>query len=139
MKKVLRSATVTDVATPAGLEKHHEDFGQTLAHWGVGAGAYVVWPLLGPSTVRESFALPFDRAASPALVINDGSTQFGITALQLVNTRANLMGASRVLDDIALDKYTFVRDAFLQRRRSLVYDGDAPPEPEPGDPDSKQE
>ena len=119
-----------DVATEAGLDRHHEDFGQTLGRWGVGAGAYIVWPLFGPSSVRESFALPFDRAVSPALVINDGAVKWEITTLQLINTRAGLLGASKVLDDIALDKYTFVRDAYLQRRRSLVYDGDAPEPPD---------
>ena len=120
-----------DVASELGLDHHYEDFGQTLGRWGFGAGAYVVWPLLGPSTVRDSAALPLDRAASPALVINDGSWQAGITALQIINTRASLLGASRVIDDISLDKYTFVRDAYLQRRRSLVFDGDVPETPEP--------
>ena len=113
-----------DVATELGMERQYEDLGQTLGHWGVGPGAYIVWPLLGPSTVRESIALPFDRMATPALVINDGGTQWGITGLQIVNTRAGLLGASRLLDDIALDKYTFLRDAYLQRRRSLVLDGE---------------
>lgn len=115
-----------DPASEMGFEHSYEDFGQTLGYWGIGAGAYVVWPVFGPSTVRESFALPFDRAVSPAVVIHDGAAVSGITVLQIVNTRANLLGASRVLDDIALDKYTFVRDAYLQRRRSLVFDGDAP-------------
>ena len=117
---------VMDVATELGLDRHNKDFGQTLGRWGVGAGAYVVWPLFGPSTVRDSFALPLDRAVSPALVINDGSAQFGITVLQIVNTRAGLLGASKLLDEIALDKYTFLRDAYLQRRRSLIFDGEEP-------------
>lgn len=117
---------IVDVASDLGLERRSEDFGQTLGTWGFGAGAYIVWPLLGPSTVRDSIALPLDRAASPAVVIDGGGAQFGITVLQIVNARANLLGASRVLDDIALDKYTFLRDAYLQRRRSLVYDGDDP-------------
>jgi phospholipid-binding lipoprotein MlaA len=117
---------IFDVASEMGIERHKEDFGQTLGRWGFGAGAYIVWPLFGPSTVRDSIALPLDRAASPALLINDGRAQFGLTALQVINTRANLLGASQVLDDIALDKYTFLRDAYLQRRRSLVYDGNAP-------------
>jgi len=136
-----------DVASEAGLEHHTEDFGQTLGRWGVGAGAYIVWPVIGPSSVRESFALPFDLAVSPALVINDGAVKWEITTLQLINARANLLGASKVLDDIALDKYTFVRDAYLQRRRSLVYDGDAPERPDesrlpdepPKAPDGKPE
>ena len=127
---VLGFGGVLDIASEFGLDHHYEDFGQTLGRWGFGPGAYVVWPLLGPSTVRDSIGLPLDRTASPALVINNGSLQFGITVLQIVNTRANLLGASRLLDDIALDKYTFLRDAYLQRRRSLVFDGDAPSEPE---------
>jgi phospholipid-binding lipoprotein MlaA len=123
-----------DIASEMGLDHHYEDFGQTLGRWGVGPGAYVVWPLFGPSTVRDSIALPLDRAVSPALVINDGSAQWGITVLQIINTRANLLGASQLLDDIALDKYSFLRDAYLQRRRSLIFDGDAPPLPDESDP-----
>jgi phospholipid-binding lipoprotein MlaA len=116
-----------DVATEFGLDHQYEDFGQTLGTWGFGPGAYIVWPLLGPSSVRESIAMPLDRAVSPALAVNDGAVKWEITGLQLINTRASLLGASRVLDDIALDKYTFVRDAYLQRRRSLVYDGEDGP------------
>lgn len=121
-----------DVASELGIERHNEDFGQTLGQWGVGPGAYVVWPIIGPSTVRESFALPLDIAASPALLFNDGAAKYSITGLRLVNARSNLLGASRMLDDIALDKYTFIRDAYLQRRRSLVLDGEEPP-PDPAD------
>lgn len=130
---------IFDVASEIGIERHKEDFGQTLGRWGFGAGAYVVWPLLGPSTVRDSIALPLDRAASPALLINDGRTQVGLTGLQIINARANLLGASQVLDDIALDKYTFLRDAYLQRRRSLVYDGNAPDTDGDGEPDAAPE
>jgi phospholipid-binding lipoprotein MlaA len=126
-----------DVATEFGLDHQYEDFGQTLGTWGVGQGAYIVWPVLGPSSVRESFALPLDRAVTPALVFRGGAIKYEITALQIVNTRAGLLGASRVVDDIALDKYTFVRDAYLQRRRSLVYDGDAPERPEDPAADAK--
>ncbi len=125
---------VLDVASEMGIDHHYEDFGQTLGHWGFGAGAYVVWPLLGPSTVRETIALPLDRSVSPALVIDGGSGQFGISVLQLVNLRASLLGAGKVVDDIALDKYSFIRDAYLQRRRSLVFDGDPPSLPEAPDP-----
>lgn len=126
---------VLDVATEFGVDHQYEDFGQTLGAWGFGPGAYVVWPLFGPSSVRESIALPFDRAVSPALVINDGAVKWEITGLQIINTRANLLGASKVLDDIALDKYTFVRDAYLQRRRSLVYNGEEPPRKDESKPD----
>ncbi len=126
---------VLDVASEMGIDHQYEDFGQTLGHWGFGTGAYVVWPLLGPSSVRDSFALPLDRAASPASLFKDGSSVYSLTALQIINTRANLLGASRVLDDIALDKYSFIRDAYLQRRRSLVFDGNEPPPENPLDPE----
>jgi phospholipid-binding lipoprotein MlaA len=122
-----------DVASEAGIERKPEDFGQTLGKWGFGAGAYIVWPVLGPSSVRDSIALPLDRAASPALLYQDGAYQLSITALQLVDTRANLLGATKVIDEIALDKYTFVRDAYLARRRSLVYDGNPPEQPAAAD------
>jgi phospholipid-binding lipoprotein MlaA len=125
---------VLDIASEFGLDHHYEDFGQTLGRWGFGAGAYLVWPLIGPSTVRETIALPLDRTASPALYISDGSYQFGVVGLQIINTRARLLGASQVIDDIALDKYTFIRDAYLQRRRSLVFDGDAPEMPDAPSP-----
>lgn len=127
---------VLDVAAEMGIDHQYEDFGQTLGFWGVGAGAYVVWPLLGPSTVRDSFALPLDRAASPASLFRDGASVYSLTALQIINTRANLLGASRVLDDIALDKYNFIRDAYLQRRRSLVFDGYEPPPDNPLEPEA---
>jgi phospholipid-binding lipoprotein MlaA len=122
-----------DVAAEMGLERQSEDLGQTLGHWGVGAGAYIVWPLLGPSTVRESFALPFDRAWSPAFAVSNSKESLAVTGVQLVNTRAGLLAAGNLLDDIALDKYTFLRDAYLQRRRSLTYDGEEKEveEPEP--------
>lgn len=125
---------VLDIASEAGIEHTYEDFGQTLGRWGFGPGPYVVWPLFGPSNVRESFALPLDRGVSPALAIRDSGVQWGLSGLQVVSVRAGLLGASKVLDDAGLDKYSFIRDAYLQRRRSLVYDGDPPDEPEPPEP-----
>ena len=124
---------ILDVASEMGLEHHNEDFGQTLGRYGVGAGAYIVLPILGPSTVRDTAALPLDRLASPPAFFNGTGTQIDLTLLQIVNTRAGLLGATRVIDDISLDKYTFVRDAYLQRRRSLVFDGDVPDAPEAPD------
>lgn len=117
-----------DPAAEMGLDRSPQDFGKTLAHYGVGPGAYIVWPLYGPSTVRDSIALPLDRSASPAVVINDGAAVTGLTVLQIVNTRANFLAAGRVLDDIVLDKYTFVRDAYLQRRGLRLMGEDAYPE-----------
>lgn len=115
-----------DVASEMGIDHKYEDFGQTLGRYGFGAGAYVVLPILGPSSVRDAAAMPVDRLASPAALIDGTGTHVALGALQIVNTRSGLLGATRVIDDIALDKYTFVRDAYLQRRRSLVFDGDAP-------------
>jgi phospholipid-binding lipoprotein MlaA len=120
-----------DVASEMGIDRHFEDFGQTMGRYGVGAGAYVVLPILGPSTLRDAVALPVDRYATPPAFFNGTGTQIGLTVLQVLNTRSGLLGATRVIDDIALDKYTFVRDAYLQRRRSLVFDGNAPETPEP--------
>jgi phospholipid-binding lipoprotein MlaA len=120
---------ILDVASEMGLEHHYEDFGQTLGRYGIGAGAYVVLPILGPSTVRDTAATPLDRLASPPALFDGTGTQVGFTLLQIINTRAELLGATRVIDEISLDKYTFVRDAYLQRRRSLVFDGDVPETP----------
>jgi phospholipid-binding lipoprotein MlaA len=122
-----------DVASDLGMERQSEDFGQTLGRWGLPAGPYLVLPLLGSSSLRDTAALPLDQAAGVSSLSSDNRTVAGLAALQLVNTRANLLGASKVLDDIALDKYGFVRDAYLSRRRNQVYDGDPPPLPQDKD------
>ncbi|HET9976264.1 MAG TPA: VacJ family lipoprotein [Burkholderiaceae bacterium] len=122
-----------DVASDLGLERQSEDFGQTLGRWGFGAGPYLVLPLLGPSSLRDAAALPLDMSAGVGAYTDDRRTTNSLSALQLVNTRANLLSAGRVLDDIALDKYVFIRDAYLSRRRNQVYDGDPPPLPEDKD------
>jgi len=111
------------------LQRYNEDFGQTLGHWGMGEGAYVVWPFLGPSTARDSVALPVDLAVGPGLVIQSTAIAITVSALNVVNTRANLLDSTTLLDDIVLDKYIFVRDGFLQRRRSQIYDGNPPEAP----------
>jgi phospholipid-binding lipoprotein MlaA len=127
VNSVLGFGGLLDIGTEIGLEKQPEDFGQTLGKWGVPAGAYVVLPVLGPSTLRDTAALPLDIQATPASLIDDNTaTVLGVTSLQVVSARANLLGASRVLDDIALDKYSFLRDAYLSRRQSQVYDGNPP-------------
>jgi len=112
-------AGLLDVATEVGLEKNSQDFGKTLGKWGMGTGAYIVWPVFGPSSVRDSLALPVDWQATPAVVFDEGSKKVGILALNLVNTRANFLRAGEMLEGIALDKYTFYRDAYLQRRGSF--------------------
>ena len=126
-------AGLFDVASDLGIERQQEDFGQTLGRWGLPAGPYFVLPLLGPSSLRDTAALPIDLQWRPAALSNDSATRIGLSTLQLIDVRANLLGASRIVDDIALDKYVFVRDGYLSRRRSLVYDGDPPDIPEPKD------
>ncbi len=115
-----------DWGTALRLQRYNEDFGQTLGYWGVAEGPYVVWPFLGPSTARDSAALPVDLAVGPGLVIESTAIAISLSALNVVNTRANLLDSSALLDDIVLDKYIFVRDGFLQRRRSQVHDGNPP-------------
>lgn len=121
-----------DIAGEAGLSRQQEDFGQTLGVWGVQSGPYMVLPLLGPSTLRDTAALPVDMKASPAaLAFKEPRDRNGATVLSVINTRTKLLDATKVLDDVALDKYILLRDAYLSRRRSLVYDGDPPDEEEP--------
>ena len=117
---------LNDVATDFGLEKHNEDFGQTFGRWGAGDGAYIVWPFLGSSGVRDSIGLIFDLGLDPLLQHKPVATRNVLTAIRATSTRADLLDASRILEEAALDKYVFQRDAHLQRRRSLIYDGNPP-------------
>jgi phospholipid-binding lipoprotein MlaA len=121
-----------DVASNVGLEKHNEDFGQTLGRWGMGSGAYVVLPLLGPSNVRDGFSrLLVDWHGDPLWYVNNIPARNELLTVRLVDDRANLLDVSRLAEEAALDHYAYVRDAYLQRRRSLIYDGDPPAEPDP--------
>ena len=113
-------AGVLDVATELKLEKHSEDFGQTLGRWGVPTGPYLVLPLLGPSTVRDTAALPVNWRGNLIGGVDDSVVRNSLSALRVVDLRAGLLGASRMIDSAALDKYSFTRDAYLQRRRSLI-------------------
>lgn len=115
-----------DVATPLGLEKHYEDFGQTLGWWGLESGPYLVLPFLGPSTLRDAPAKAVDPQWYYADAINPERVYWGLWTLDKVRTRANLLQGESVLEEAALDRYTFIRDAWLQRRRSQVYDGSPP-------------
>ena len=115
---------LVDIATPAGLPKHHEDFGQTLGYWGVGEGYYLVLPLLGPSTTRDVWSWPVDSyLLDPVTYLDAASARYGLTGLYIVNTRANLLKATNLMEQAALDPYTFQREAYLQRRRNLVNNG----------------
>ena len=115
-----------DVATPLGLEKHYEDFGQTLAVWGVNSGPYLVIPLLGPSTLRDGVAKPVDPSWYYSEAFDPERWYWAFWTLDKVRVRAALLQSEKVLDEAALDKYTFIRDAWVQRRRSQVYDGNPP-------------
>ncbi len=111
---------VLDIASEAGLTKHKEDFGQTLGVWGVPSGPYVVLPLLGPSTIRDTAALPVDFAGDVWQYTDSVGTRNTGTALRIVDARAGLLDAGNLLEDVALDKYAFMRDAWLQRRQSMI-------------------
>lgn len=119
---------IFDVATAAGLEKHEEDFGQTFGRWGIGDGAYVVLPFFGPRTVRDTAGLVLDSMADPVADIDHVPTRNTLLALRIVDTRADLLPADKVIEEAALDKYSYIRDGYLQRRRNLVHDGNPPRE-----------
>ena len=127
-----------DVATGLGMEKHNEDFGQTLGYWGIADGPYLVLPFLGPSSFRDGVGWIGDIYTWPISYIEDDRTRYAVTGFRFVTLRADLLEASRILETAALDPYEFVRDAYLQRRRNLVYDGNPPPdEDDIEDPKSK--
>ena len=119
---------VIDFASDAGLEKHDEDFGQTFGRWGVGNGAYVVIPVFGSRTARDTVGLILDSAVDPVGDHKPRGTRNAALVLRLVNKRANLLAADKVIEEAALDKYSYMRDAYLQRRRNLIHDGNPPRE-----------
>jgi phospholipid-binding lipoprotein MlaA len=122
-----------DVASDMGMEKHDGDFGLTFGRWGMGSGAYVVWPLLGPRTVRDSGGLVLDLATDPVRFIDNIPARNTLLVTRLVSDRAALLPADKVIEEAALDKYSYIRDGYLQRRRSLVYDGNPPREKDSGE------
>jgi phospholipid-binding lipoprotein MlaA len=124
---------INDFASDIGLEKHNEDFGQTLGRWGFGEGPYLVLPLLGSSDVRDGIGTAADIYADPAGDIRPIRVRNSLVVLRFTGVRADLLDASRILEEAALDKYVFQRDAYLQRRRNLVYDGRPPREKRPRD------
>lgn len=119
-----------DIATPAGLPKNNEDFGQTLGHWGVGEGTFVMLPILGPTTTRDIFRYPVDYYFDPITYVNPSSDALALTATEIIDFRADILPADQALDE-ALDPYVFLREAYLERRRNLVYDGNAPQTADP--------
>jgi phospholipid-binding lipoprotein MlaA len=131
-------AGIFDPATSLGLERKPEDLGLTLGHWGLEPGPYLVLPLFGSSDIRDALALPADTYVSPALLAPKFWQGVAIDTVGVIDTRAGLLGASQMLDELAFDRYTFMRDAYITRRRSLVYDGNPPELPDyDSDDDSK--
>jgi phospholipid-binding lipoprotein MlaA len=116
-----------DVATHMGMTKHEEDMGQTLGSWGMGSGPYMMLPFFGPSSPRDAFGLAADYAFDPIPEVDDTSTRNSLYALEIIDTRAQLLPVDDIIDQAALDPYIYIRDAWLQRRRSLVHDGNPPP------------
>jgi phospholipid-binding lipoprotein MlaA len=117
---------VLDVATEMRLEKRKEDFGQTLGYWGVKPGPYIVLPLLGPSTLRDTVALPLDMKGDASQQFSDEATRNALTVTRVVDLRSRLLHSVDVLMAASLDPYTFVRDGYLQKRQNDIYDGNPP-------------
>lgn len=115
-----------DVASNLNLPRYNEDFGQTLGVWGFDPGPYIVLPLIGPSSVRDGAGFAVDFLFDPVTYLEPESHRWYLWGLQVIDTRADLLDASRVLGEAALDPYSFVRDAYLQRRENLVHDGNPP-------------
>jgi len=117
-----------DVATDMGLEKHNEDFGQTLGRWGLGDGPYLVLPFLEPSSFRDAIGWLVDYYTDPITYVDQVDTRNILWGTRFVSRRAELLDTTDIVKTAALDPYEFVRDAYLQRRRNLVYDGNPPNE-----------
>lgn len=130
-----------DIASPAGIPKHKQDFGTTLGVWGVPSGPYVVLPLMGPSTVRDTVALPADFQGDPWSYVDPARIRYAGSALRLVDKRAAALDAFNLIEEAALDRYEFIRDAFLQRRESKINQskerGNEAPSDNKGAPDAQ--
>ena len=117
-----------DVASEMGLERYNEDFGQTLAVWGVNDGPYLFFPVIGPRTARDTAGWAVDTWVDPVSFVSPGSVRVGTSVLRFVDIRAGLLPADKLVEEAALDKYAYIRDAYLQRRRNLIHDGRPPRE-----------
>ena len=126
---------INDVASDMRLEKHNEDFGQTFAVWGVGDGPYLVLPFFGPYTLRDSAGLVLDWELDPVVRARPIALRNTLIGTRFISKRTDFLDASALLETAALDRYTFLRDAYLQRRRSLIYDGNPPRSPRPREPE----
>lgn len=122
---------INDVASEMRLEKHNEDFGQTFGRWGIGDGPYFVLPLLGPRTIRDTAGWVVDFTADPVSYTRPIAARNTALTVRFISWRTDLLDTTTLLEEAALDRYLFTRDAYLQRRRSLVYDGNPPRPPRP--------
>jgi phospholipid-binding lipoprotein MlaA len=122
---------INDVASDMRLEKHNEDFGQTFGRWGIGDGPYFVMPLLGPKTIRDTVGWVGDFTVDPVSYVRPIAARNTALTVRYISWRTDLLDASTMFEEAALDRYVFLRDAYLQRRRSLVYDGNPPRPPRP--------
>ncbi len=129
VNSTLGLAGIVDLASGIGLEKHNEDFGQTLGHYGVASGPYVVLPFLGPSSTRDAGGRVIDTVTDPIFVGSFFVAPFIgpiVGSTKVTDARADLLKSEKTLEEASLDKYEFIRDAYLQRRQNLVYDGNPP-------------
>jgi len=115
-------AGLFDVASEMGIERTRLDFGQTLGRWGVPSGPYLVLPIFGPSTVRDAAGFSIESSGDLVQGVSDIPTRNSLYVLRAVETRANLLRATTLLEGAALDKYSFTRDLYLQRRESQIED-----------------
>lgn len=122
-----------DVASEMGLEKHAEDFGQTLGVWGVNDGPYFYWPIIGPRTTRDTLGWGVDTYIDPVWRVNDIPLRNTLVGVRFVDMRASLLASDKVVEEAAFDKYNYIRDAYLQHRRSEIHDGNPPREQNAGD------
>jgi phospholipid-binding lipoprotein MlaA len=119
---------VLDVASDLNIERHTADFGLTMGRWGVPAGPYVVLPIWGPRTLREVAGMPVDLYGEPLYSIGGPDEHLWLPVVDVVDLRARYLNASEVLEGASLDSYTFRRDAYFQRQRNILYDGNPPEE-----------
>ncbi len=117
-----------DVASEMGLEKHAEDFGQTMGTWGVDDGPYFYWPIIGPRTTRDTVGWGVDAYVDPVMRLNDVPLRNTLAAVRFIDVRASLLASDKVVEEAAFDKYNYIRDAYLQHRRSEIHDGSPPRE-----------
>lgn len=114
---------VFDVASEMGLEKHMEDFGQTMGVWGVDEGPFLYWPLIGPRTTRDTFGWAVDSFMDPVWRVDNVALRNSMVGVRYIDLRASLLQTDKVVDQAAIDRYTYIRDAYLQNRRSEIRDG----------------